>query len=115
MTDASVASAIIAGFADDLALVVSELPAGVRYAKIDENTAPGAEVLQADVVVYVFSADTGYSSQLLGRFTSIHHHARAREEYLLGVGDVKLPEEAFPFARQFEVISMKELRKRLRP
>ena len=65
------------------------------------------------IAVYVFSRDTGYSSQLLSRFTSIHFRVKPQEEYVVGIGGVDLAKRVFDALKDTPVISAEALAARL--
>jgi hypothetical protein len=103
---------LLAGFSDDLALVLGQLPSGIECFTIDERTPDDYEVPDVKMVVYVFSPDTGYSSELLSVFAWIHHH-RPVEEYILAIRDVDLARAMFNFAKTIPTISLAEIRRRV--
>jgi hypothetical protein len=106
--------AILAGFASDLDIVESGLPdVGVCF-RVDDKTPESCVLPKVEIVVYVFSEDTGYSSQLLSWFTWIHHSVGASEEYVMKVGNLDLARAVFDFAKGFSVTSIAELQQRLK-
>lgn len=104
---------IVGGFQRDLHELLGAIPRGPRYFIVDEHTSDAVELPKADVAVYLFSRDTGFSSHLLSWFTWIHHQARPQREFVIGVGQVDLAATVFPFAARFPVITLEEFRKLL--
>ena len=104
---------VIAGFADDVALVTADLAGGDDVLAISESGPDISELSGVSIAVYVFSSDTGYSSQLLSRFAWIHHHAVPKEEYLLGVGGVDVKRQVFDVLKHVPVVTVDTLRQRL--
>lgn len=105
---------IVAGFSDDVASTLRELQADLKPFVLDENTPDDCVLPQTPLAIYLFSLDTGYSSQMLSRFHWIHHHIRPREEYVLAIGDVDLKRIVFPFMKNFAVTTVEELNVRLK-
>jgi hypothetical protein len=103
---------VIAGFSDDVALVRSRLPNVPGIVSVDENT-DESQLANVRIVVYLFSKDTGYSSQLLSRFTSIHFRTKPQEEYVMSIGDVDLAKRVFDALKSTPVISTEALAARL--
>jgi hypothetical protein len=105
---------VIAGFSDDVALVRSRLPSVSGIVAVDENTPDSSEPANVRIAVYAFSRDTGYSSQLLSRFTSIHFRVKPQEEYVVGIGDVDLAKRLFESLKDTPIIAVEALAARLR-
>jgi hypothetical protein len=106
-------SIVIAGFSDDVALVGSRLPNVPGIISVDENGFDESKLANVGTAVYVFSRDTGYSSQLLSHFTSIHFRTKPREEYVVSIGDVDLAKRVFDALKSTPVISVEALAARL--
>ncbi len=101
---------VLSGFADDLANLMSHLqPSAGNIVQVTENT-PDADIpKKAEILVYVMSLDTGYSSQLHGVFAYLHHRITAVKEYLCAVEDIDLRRLAFPELSALPEISIQEL------
>ncbi|MGE5737230.1 MAG: hypothetical protein ACM34E_19215 [Acidobacteriota bacterium] len=106
-------SVLVAGFAEDVTLVKDQLPRGVVCHCIDQTVGSEASVPPSQMVVYVFSSDTAWSSQLQGVFNWINYWTQASERYVVGIGDVDLQRAIFHFAEKLPKISLEELRKKL--
>ncbi len=107
------ALAILVGFSDDITAVLQAAPETSRFFAVDENTQEGTQLPSADTVVYIFSPDTTYSSQLLSWSTWVHHHTGAKHEYILPIHGVDLGRGVFHFLNRAPVISLDELKRRL--
>lgn len=105
---------LLAGFSDDLSAVKSQLgPLSVDVATLDETTPDDAILPRNATVVYVFSRDTGYSSQLMSWFAWVHDKLNPRPEYLMGIGGIEAQKVAFEFLAGIPEISIDELREEL--
>jgi hypothetical protein len=105
---------LLAGFADDLELVLSELgPVSVTLFLLDEKTRYEEELPRRAIVVYVFSRDTGASSQFLSWFSYVHDHLEPCEEYMIAVRGVDAREVVFDIIAHIECISIPKLKKRM--
>lgn len=67
----------------------------------------------ADIVIYVFSPDTGYSSQLHSIFTRIHDRVLAPHEYLMAIEGGEPSKAAFPEISHLPEISVDGLKEEL--
>ena len=88
---------LLSGFADDLDRFISEfgsIPVDIQT--VTENATEADIPEAAEMVVYVFSEDTGYSSQLHSIFTYVHDRVQTSKEYLLALGNVDLDKSVFP-------------------
>ena len=102
--------AILAGYRDDIESIASGLPEGSCFS-VDEHTPDSCPLPRAKIAIYVFSADTGYSSQLLSWFTWIHSSVRAANEYVVVLGDAEVQKKVFHFARDLLVVSSEDARR----
>lgn len=105
---------LLSGFTDDLANVQKLL--GTTLAPTTQVTedANDADIPDAaDIVIYVFSTDTGYSSQLHSIFTRIHDRVLSRREYLMMIEGSDLLRAAFPEISHLPKISIDDLKEKL--
>jgi hypothetical protein len=88
---------LLAGYADDLAMVVPLLAARPEDTTLVNQDGFESELPEAaDVVVFVFSRGATYSTQLRIVCNRVYYRVSAQRRYLLPVGDVDLAERAFP-------------------
>lgn len=75
---------LLAGYRDDVEIACAKLAgySGKIY-RADENTIEVPETWNGAIVAYIFSRDTGYSSQLRSIFVFLHDHLKARNELVL--------------------------------
>ena len=101
---------ILAGFSDDLTRVEDAISEEtIHILKVDETTSENAGLPKVTTVIYVFSPDTGYSSQMLSWFTWIHHDVKAPNEFVLVLGDMDIEKVVFDFAKDFPKIFIDDL------
>ena len=105
---------LIAGFAEDLAIVRDALPKEVACFCIDQTVPSDAAVPPTQMVVYVFSPDTAWSSQLQGVFNWINYWTSASERYVLGIRGVDLQRAMSQFAEKLPRLSLEELCQKLK-
>jgi len=98
---------LILGWAEDVALVAEKLPysTGRAHENSDHKLIP----TDLEMVVYIFSRDTGYSSQLLSLFSYVHAGIVPRNEFVLSLGKVDLKSQVFPVISGVPEISLDTL------
>jgi hypothetical protein len=105
---------LLTGFADDLEKVALELNEISTDIKHVTETAENTDLPKAtDVVIYVLSGDTGYSSQLRLVFFDVHNLVLSSEEFLLPIEDVDLNKSVFPEISKLPRISISNLKRKL--
>jgi hypothetical protein len=101
---------LLTGFANDLAAVVSRLDSTKIDVKLVNEEATADDVPEAaDLVLYVLSRDTGYSSQLRGVFTYVQSRALSPQEYLLPIENIHPEYGVFPELSHLRQISISDL------
>jgi hypothetical protein len=99
---------IFAGFATDL----SKLPPHWRRLAtfISENDEHGADTPRDAAVVYLFSEDTEYSTQLLSLFTYLHQCTSPSTEVVVDArDDPNTTMRVFPFAAESDMVKVSHL------
>ncbi len=104
--------AIVAGFAEDIVRLAETVTEVGSCFWVDENTIGGTKLPETTGIVYVYSGDTGYSSQLLGIFTWLHG-IHPDWECIVTVEPLEIGRIVFAFAAGFPVVSPEELRELL--
>ena len=111
MTNTDDRTILLVGFSDDIHDLASLLRAtSVNVALVNENATDAAIPKAVDLVLYVMSQDTGFSSQLHSRFVYIHDRVLKKAEYLMAIHNVDLDKIAFPELSHLPHITMNELR-----
>ena len=105
---------IIAGWTDDLPMIIDKLPLGIEYIGLDQNTPDDYKYPNVDMAVYVFSRKSAGSSQLLSLTAWIHFHVSPPEAVNLLIDDLNLEQWIYDFAKDLPVISIEELCERLK-
>lgn len=98
---------LIVGWAEDVGSVARKLPFLVRA--LHESTREEEIPKAIDTAVYVFSRDTGSSSQLLSLISYIHAGIMPRCEYVVSLEDVDLSTQVFPVIADVPEISIEAL------
>ncbi len=105
---------LLAGYANDLAEVVPKIAVPSADITLVDEKASDVDVSKAaDIVVFVISMDTFYSSQLHSIFVYVHDRVLARQEYLLGIENIDLSKAAFPEIARLPQISIRDLKRML--
>jgi hypothetical protein len=101
---------LLAGYADELTPLVRLIDTRADdIALVTENASDDDVPKSVDVVVFVTSLDTCYSTRLHSLFVYVCDRVSAREKYLLPVGDFDVAKFVFPELAHLPRIEATEL------
>jgi len=103
---------LLTGFSDDVAAAVSKLgPVKAEIMLVTEDATGEMFLDSVDLVIYVLSSYSGFSSRLRGVWSYVHHLRQSLGcEYLLPLAEFKI---VFPEIEDLPVISIDELKIKL--
>ncbi len=101
---------LLAGYAGDLAAIVPMIRPGSTDVVLVTEEASDDDIPKAvDVVVFVASLDTCYSTRMHSLFVHVYDRVSAPQRYVLAVGNFDLAKFVFPEMRGLPRISTGEL------
>ena len=98
---------LILGWAEDVARVAKKLPYSVCL--LNEKSGQNEIPPTVKTAVYVFSRDTGSSSELLSLISYVHSGIVPQQEFVLSLDSVELKTQVFPVISNVPEITLESL------